>query len=190
MKQIISFLFIFSFGYLKAQDVTRYVVLDSLERQLDVFKENERVLLMFKPSFNEKDSLMIIKFQKHAEEYENIQIHSDPSFEELEKRRLKLVNEQNHIMKFEESVSKADSVLKLESRNWVKDYVQKEVRLYCYLKNIKPLLFGKQPLYMDKNAQNLIPELTDFINQSAWKEEYEYHFNFIKHKVLFDFNLE
>ena len=49
-------------------------------------------------------------------------------------------------------------------------------------KNIKPMIFGKQPHYIDANALNLISELTDFINQSAWKEEYEYHFNFIKHK--------
>jgi hypothetical protein len=189
MKQIISFLFIFSFYCLKAQDIARYVVLDSLERQLDVFKENERILLVFKTSFNEKDSLMVIKFQKIYEESQKILYDSESQIER-DKALLRLQNEQKRIMKFEESVSKADSVLKLESRNWVKDYVQKEVRFYCSLKNIKPMIFGKQPHYIDANALNLISELTDFINQSAWKEEYEYHFNFIKNKVLFDFNLE
>ena len=190
MKQIISFLFIFSFYCLKSQDIARYIVLDSLEQQLDIFKENERVLLVFKPSFNKKDSLMVVNLQKHAKEYENIQIHSDPSFEELEKKRIKLVNEEKKIMKFEESVNNADSVLRLESRNWVRDYIQKEVRFYSHSNNIKPLIFGKQPLYMGKNTQNLISELTDFINQSPWKEDYEYHYNFIKNKVLFDFKLE
>lgn len=189
MKKIILLLFVFSFCCLKAQDTTRYIVLDVLEKQLDIINENEQVLSEFIPSFTEKDSLMVIKFQKSHEKELKI-LNNSESQVERDKALLRLQNEQQRIMKFEESVTQADSVLRLESRNWVNDYIQKEIRFYSYSKNIKLLILKEQPLYLDKNAQNLTFELTNFINESAWKEAYEYQIKVIKNKVLFDFNLD
>ncbi len=172
--------------------MTKYLVLDSLEKQLDIFKENERDSLVFKQKFQEKDSLMIIEFQKNYEKTVKILQNSCYLNPEIEKLKEKLLIEQNRIMKFEASVNNADSVLKLESRKWVRDYIVKEIRFYAYSKKIKPLILTKQPIYVDKRAEslNFNTDLIDFINNGAWKEEYIYHFNFIKNKVLFDFNLE
>ena len=81
MRQIISLFFILSFYCLKAQDSTRYIILDTLEKQLDIFKENERVLLTFKESFNEKSNLMITKFQKNYEDFLKWYERSCPTIE-------------------------------------------------------------------------------------------------------------
>ncbi len=188
MKQVLLFLLFLSIHASKAQGINN-IILDSIEVQTDIFKENERILSEFKSSFIEKDSLMVTNSIKGFEEFQKKYEYSE-NWKLVEVEKKKLENEQKGIMVFEESIIKADSVLKLETRAWVKDYIKKVIRFYGYSKNIKPVITENEPLNMDKNLQNLNAEIIDFINKSAWKTEYDYRYNFIKHKVLFDFKLE
>ncbi len=92
MKNTLLFLLFIGFNTSKAQN-TYYIILDSIEKETDIFKENERFLNEFKPSFIEKDSLMVIKFVKGFEEFQKRYEYSE-KWKLVEVEKKKLENEQ------------------------------------------------------------------------------------------------
>ena len=190
MKKTLLCLFLCSFFCLNAQDTPHLVLIDSFENQVDIYKENNHILTSFHNSFTEKDSLMVIKFQKQVEDFGDIQQHRCPTGEWVEKRRNELLEEQNKIMDFEASITKADSLLYTELKNWADNYVEKEIRFYAHSKNIALFVLREKPLYWDDTSRNLGKEIVAFINQSVWKEAYQHFVIFIKNKIIFDLKLD
>ena len=188
MKKTLLCLFSYSFFCLNAQDTPHLILIDSFENQVDIYVENNHILTSFHSSFTEKDSLMVIKFQKHVKDFGDIQQHSTAEW--FEKRRNELLEEQNKIMGFEASITKADSLLYTELKNWADNYVEKEIRFYAHSKNIALFVLREKPLYLDDTSRNLGKEIVAFINQSAWKKAYQHFVIFIKNKIIFDWGLD
>ena len=133
---------------------------------------------------------MIMKFQANAKSLAQLLEQSDPSSSYYEKKLSQLQNEQKSIQKFEESINNADSVLKIELSNWTSDFIKMKIQFYEKQQNFKVEFYSKKQNQDGIKLKNLNSEIIKFINESVWKESYQHFVEFIKHKVLFDFNLE
>ena len=192
MRLIIVFILIFSFTILFAQKKKIGIIdLDTIYIQIGFLEKNNSVLQNFKSKFGIKDSLMVMAFRKNCEEYARLAQYTDWSFQEVEKRRKKLEEEQSRIQNFEKSLNDAIVVLEKELKNWSEDYIRKEIRFEYYSQDYKAILIKKETLFMadePKYITNLIIEAMRVNNE--WGEALDKFIQFILNKVTFDFQLD
>ena len=182
-------LFLNTFTQAQTSKVTM-VDIDSVYEKVGFSKENELFMTDLSLKLTEKDSFMVIKFQKHAEDV----LADNAAYEDfafVNRRYDSLEKEQQRIILFEKKMANVITKLEAKLKNWGEDYIRKEVRFFGYQRGLTNILSKKAIRYAAEMPQDLTEEICLFIkNNNVWRNALLYQREVIKSKILFDFGLD
>jgi hypothetical protein len=176
---------------LSGQKATIGIVdLDSTYIQVGFLEKNDSLLQRFKRKFEEKENLMIVAFQKKAEDFYKFSQYTE-NWKEVEIRRNLLAKEQQGIQKFEKSLENATHFLEKELKIWSVDYIKKEIKFVFYTQGYKTILIKQEIIITTETLENITQLMIDAIkNNNQWASAHEDFVKFILSKTIFDFQLD
>jgi Skp family chaperone for outer membrane proteins len=199
-----------------AQNKVGFVNVDSVYEKVGFQKNNETYIKNLSTFYIEKDSIMISKFVKEAndflKEYHNICYHT----EKIENKKIELAQEQKRLQAFDSAVAKLPFILENHLKKWSYDYIKKEIRLFGQINgydislNHENIQNNSEPkalkipnrnaneILSNSTASSLVVQSEELTNNTilhiqennSWKVALKDYREFITEKILFDVGLK
>jgi hypothetical protein len=193
MRHLIYCIIVFTFiNPILAQDKIGFVDIDSVYEKVGFLKDNATYLKKLQTQFAEKDSIMVVRFQKNYEEFARRFEYSE-NYILKEKEQKKLAQEQQSIQKFEEALKEAIPYLEQQLNSEIDDIIAKELRLFGQTNNYKMIYTNKDKmLYLaDKSHKGITQEIIlSILKNNVWQELLNNNRHVITEKVLITFGLK